>query len=110
MRGVRPILHSQMANPLPPDLARLGDDLTGAAERHLAGRRRRSEHRRRLAITGVFGALAFAALTPAALDPADRQLGPLSAAAPASDCEHRSEKFRPACEPAMVLYRPYAVR
>jgi hypothetical protein len=98
-----------MANPLPPDLARLGDDLTGAAERHLAGRRRRSEHRRRLAIAGVLGALAFAALTPAALEPADRRLGTF-AAAPA-DCEqHHSEKFMTACDRAMVLHRPYAIR
>jgi hypothetical protein len=101
---------SQMATPLPPDLVRLGDQLTDAAERHLAGRRRRTKRRRQLATTGLLAALAFAVLTPGAIDPSVRDTAPLSAGS--GDCvqEHRSEKFMTACEHAMVLYRPYAVR
>jgi hypothetical protein len=101
---------SQMASPLPPDLARLGDQLTGAAERHLAGSRRRRKRRRQLATTGLVAALAFVVLTPGAIDPSVRGVASLSARA--GDCvqEHRSEKFMTACEHAMVLYRPYAVR
>jgi hypothetical protein len=55
---------------LPPDLARLGDDLVAGATRATA----RRERRRRFAIAVTGGALAFAALTPAALGPAQREV------------------------------------
>jgi len=55
---------------LPPDLARLGDDLVAAATRTTA----RRERQRRFAIAVAGGALAFAALTPAALGPAQREI------------------------------------
>jgi hypothetical protein len=51
---------------LPPDLSRIGDELTAAATRSLAARRRRALAAR-WAATAVAGALAFAALTPARL-------------------------------------------
>ena len=51
---------------LPPDLSRLGDELTAAAARSLRVRRRRALAAR-WATTVVAGALAFAALTPARL-------------------------------------------
>ena len=50
---------------LPPDLDRLGDQLARAAAGTLAARRARTERRRRIALAGAVGALAFAALTPA---------------------------------------------
>jgi hypothetical protein len=99
-----------MAHRLPPDLARLGDELTAAAERRVADRARATRHRW-LALAGVSGALAFAALTPAGLAPSVRDLGALAAATPVAQCKQpASEKFMKACEPVMVLYRPYAVR
>jgi hypothetical protein len=91
---------------LPPDLARLGNDLVDAARRTTRARR---ERRRRAAISMVAGALAFAALTPAALEPAHRGL--TSADALAQRCDHlpgpRATLAR--CEGPMVLYRPYAI-
>jgi hypothetical protein len=95
---------------LPPDLARLGDELTAAAERQVAARSR-AARRRRFAVAGVVGALAFAALTPSGLSPADRVAGTLTAEVGAADCEQpRSEKFMSPCERVMVLHRPYAIR
>ena len=95
---------------LPPDLARLGDDLARAARR--ASERR--ERRRRVALAASVGALAFAALTPAALGPAQRELTFAEAAAPfaAPGCDHpRGARFTmAACEGPMVLHRPYAIQ
>ena len=95
---------------LPPDLDRLGDQLVAAASRTSARRGRR----RRLAVAGVVGALAFAGLNPAALGPADRAPLVLDAAsgegfAPPG-CDHaRGARFTmAACERAMVLHRPRA--
>ena len=59
---------------LPPDLSRLGDDLTRAAARSLAARRHRRAFIARLAATVAAGVLAVAVLSPAALGPA--QLSP----------------------------------
>jgi hypothetical protein len=70
---------------LPPDLARLGDELAAAARRTKA----RRERTRRFAIATATGALAFAALTPAALDPAQRAVS-------FADTAARYE--RPGCE------------
>jgi hypothetical protein len=51
---------------LPPDLSRIGDELTAAATRSLRARHRRALAARWVA-TAVAGALVFAALTPARL-------------------------------------------
>jgi hypothetical protein len=95
---------------LPPELDRLGDRLVAAARRTSA----RRERRRRFAVVAVVGALAFAGLTPASLDPAHRALQTAGAADrfPALACDHaRGTKFTLAgCEGAMVLHRPYAIQ
>ena len=59
-----------MHDPLPPDLARLGDQLAVATTR--AGARRR-RHRRmaRLGLTGAAAALALGVFAPGALHPSD---------------------------------------
>jgi hypothetical protein len=91
---------------LPPDLARLGDELAGAARRAAA----RRERRRRVAVAVTVGAAVFAAMTPAALDPAQRGLGTLDAAATPMGCDQpRGARFtRVACEEPMILHRPAA--
>jgi hypothetical protein len=94
---------------LPPDLARLGDELVAAARRTTHTRRAR---RRRLALAAVTGAMAFLALSPAALEPSHRNL-----ALVAADSDERSGCDRPrgarpalaACETRMILNRPYAI-
>jgi hypothetical protein len=112
-----------MGERLPDDLDRLGTGLTTAAERKLAARHRRAELGRRLATTGVVGALVFAVLTPAALDPAQRGADGLEIAAlPAEQVDRmacdqpRGARFSlPACTvatdgTAMILHRSYAIR
>jgi hypothetical protein len=101
--------------PLPPDLDRLGDQLTRAAGDTLA-RRLRTERRARVALAGVIGALTFAALTPANLGNGVRSLTGVrlvSAAIP-HGCEHlRGPGFMlPRCgaAAAAVPHRPYAWR
>jgi hypothetical protein len=93
---------------LPPDLARLGDDLVGAARR-TAARRRRT---RRFAVATATGALAFAALTPATLDPAHRAVTFADGAGgyEPPGCEHpRGARFTmAACESSWTLNRPAA--
>jgi hypothetical protein len=92
---------------LPPDLARLGDDLARAAGRKAA----RRERRRRMAAAAAVGAAVFVCLTPAALDPAQRALTLASTARYAEPgCDHpRGARFTMvACEEPMVLHRPYA--
>ena len=96
-----------MPENLPPDLARLGDELVVAARRTASAQRRR--RRRRLAVAGAAAAIAFAALTPAGLDPSQRDLATLAAAEPV--CVHAGASGAPAmCERAMVLNRPVAWR
>jgi len=95
---------------LPPDLARLGDDLVAAARRTA---RERRERRRRFAVAVVTGALAFAALTPTTLDPAHRRLALVAADGFARPgCDHaRGARFTmAACEGPAVLHRPYAIQ
>jgi hypothetical protein len=101
---------------LPPDLDRLGDQLARAAGDTLAARRLRGERRRRVAIAVVCGALAFAALTPANLGQAVRDLTDaqlVSAVIPRA-CEHaRGDGYmlpRCAAAQAAVPHRPYAWR
>jgi hypothetical protein len=62
---------------LPPDLSRLGDELTRAAARSLAARRHRRALIARGAATAVAGVLAVAVLSPAALGPAQLSPQPL---------------------------------
>jgi hypothetical protein len=57
---------------LPPDLSRLGDELTGAVARSVEARRRRRALLARGSATAVAGILAVAVLAPAALGPAAR--------------------------------------
>jgi hypothetical protein len=93
---------------LPPDLARLGDELARAASRNAA----RRERRRRIAAAAVAGAAAFVVFTPAALDPAQRPLRFADATVRSAGCDHpRGAKFTMvACEGPMVLHRPYAIQ
>ena len=115
---------------LPPDLARIGDELAAATVRALDRRRRRQELLRRAAVTAAAAALALAALAPSALGPAVRapddleQLMTSSSAAQASvpvACDHpRGTRFgMPACgtaapgdggPPATAPHRPYPWR
>jgi len=99
---------------LPPDLDRLGDELTRAASITLAARRRRHERRRRITVAGVIGALGLGALTPAALGPAVRN-GPgprLVSFVPGCEVPHGRGVMLARCEPAepAVPHRPYAWR
>ena len=94
---------------LPPDLARLGNDLVDAARRTTTARRAR---RRRITVAVLGGALAFAALTPAALDPAHRDFAIAATdGLTASGCDltrgARTSLVR--CGGPMVLHRPYAI-
>jgi hypothetical protein len=87
---------------LPPDLARLGDHLVEAARR--TSRARRAHRRRRFALATISGAIAFAALTPAALEPAhvDLTIAAVDGFA-RPDCSGR-------CVEPMILHRPYAIQ
>jgi hypothetical protein len=99
-----------MSHGLPPDLAKLGDELTTAAQRSLAERRHRAELRRRLAVTGIVGALIFAALVPAALRSGHQAAPELTSVARSCD-PPRSDKFpHTGCGEPMVLHRPYAIQ
>jgi hypothetical protein len=60
-----------MREPLPPELARLGDDLAAATARSARADRRRSALRKRFAVTTAAALLAFAALAPAQLQRGD---------------------------------------
>jgi hypothetical protein len=102
---------------LPPDLDRLGDQLAHAASDTLGARRLRRERRRRITVAVVGGALAFAALTPANLGQAMRDLTGaelVAAAVVPRECEHpRGNGFllpRCASAQAAVPHRPYAWR
>jgi len=101
---------------LPPDLDRLGDQLTRAAGDTLAARRLRIERHARVALAAAIGALTFGALTPADLGPAVRDLTgvPLVSATIPRGCDrpHGPGFMLPRCEPARaaVPHRPYAWR
>jgi hypothetical protein len=95
---------------LPPDLDRLGDELTSAAARRIAARKR-AARRRRLVLAGVVAALAVAVLTPTGLAPSERgAVFTLSGQVPTAGCDNPEGGLLPECEHVMVLYRPYAVR
>jgi hypothetical protein len=99
---------------LPGDLDRLGEQLASAAARTRDRRRRQSELRRRLAVGGVLGAIAFAALTPAPLGSASREFTLADATFTPPGCERPrgSGYMLPRCEPAERAqpHRPYAWR
>jgi hypothetical protein len=101
---------------LPPDLDRLGDQLARAATGTLAARRARTERRVRIALAGVIGALAFAALTPADMGQGVRVIAgtQLASATIPGGCEHpRGSGYmlpRCAAAAAAVPHRPYAWR
>jgi hypothetical protein len=59
-----------MHDPLPPDLAQLGDQLATATARARARRRRRAQLAR-LGVTGAAAALTLAVFAPAGLQPSD---------------------------------------
>ena len=63
-----------MAEQLPPDLSRLGDEIDRATARRLRQRRRRAERRRRLAVTLAATATALAIIGPGVLQPGTRSL------------------------------------
>jgi hypothetical protein len=91
---------------LPPDLARLGNDLVDAARRT----RDRHARRRRFATAVLAGALAYAALTPAALDPSQRAPALAGGSVPRGcDLARGTPATLVACEGPMVLHRPYAI-
>ena len=60
-----------MHDPLPPDLARLGNHLAAATERAGARERRRKLLLKRLGITGAAAALALGVFAPGVLHPSD---------------------------------------
>jgi hypothetical protein len=101
---------------LPPDLDRLGDQLTRAAGDTLAARRLRTERRARVALAAAIGALTFAALTPADLGQAVRGFTgvPLVSATVPRGCDHPHGPgfMLPRCDAARaaVSHRPYAWR
>jgi hypothetical protein len=55
--------------PMPPDLSRLGDELTAAASRAVAERRRRRRRLARALTSAAAGLLTLVVLAPAALTP-----------------------------------------
>jgi len=65
-------------SPLPPDLSQLGDELTAAAGRALAERRRRRRLLARICASAVSGVLAIAVLAPAALSPGPQMASPFA--------------------------------
>ena len=65
-------------SPLPPDLSQLGDELTAAAGRALAERRRRRRLLARICASAVSGILAIAVLAPAGLSPGLQMASPLA--------------------------------
>jgi hypothetical protein len=89
---------------LPPDLSRLGDELTSAAARAIATRR----HRRAVVVRGALAALAgvltIAVLTPAALGPAQLAPRPFTAAAPRLPATLVAESVASGCDQARGLH------
>ena len=102
-----------MHEPLPPDLARLGDQLATATARARA-RARRNARMARLGVTGAVAAMAVAVLAPGALHPGDsaRQLAIASASVvyrPAACDQPRGATFaaaRPCAAPGTTDATP----
>ena len=64
--------------PLPPDLSRLGDELTAAAGRALVERRRRRRLAARTCASAMSAVLAIAVLAPSTLSPGLQLASPLA--------------------------------
>jgi hypothetical protein len=64
-----------MAEQLPPDLSRLGDEIDRATARRFRERKRRAERRRRVAVTAAAAVLAVVVLGPGALQPGIHRSG-----------------------------------
>src|SRR5215218_8984978 len=102
-----------MHDPLPPDLAQLGEQLATAAARSSARRRRRAQLAR-LGVTGAAAALVVAMFLPGGLQPSDgaRNLALASAAAtyrPAACDQPRGATFaaaRPCAAPGTTDATP----
>ena len=102
-----------MHDPLPPDLARLGDQLATATARARA-RARRNARMARLGVTGAVAAIAIAVFAPGALHPGDsaRQLAIASASViyrPAACDQPRGATFaaaRPCAAPGTTDATP----
>jgi len=102
-----------MHDPLPPELAQLGDQLTAATARASA-RRRRNGQLARLGVTGAAAALALAVFAPGGLQPGDgaRNLALASVAAtyrPAACDQPRGATFaavRPCAAPGTTDTTP----
>ena len=102
-----------MHDPLPPDLARLGDQLAAATVRARA-RARRNARMARLGVTGAVAAMAIAVFAPGALHPGDsaRQLAIASASViyrPAACDQPRGATFaaaRPCAAPGTTDATP----
>jgi hypothetical protein len=86
-------------SPLPPDLSQLGDELTAAAGRALAERRRRRRLLARTCASAVSGVLAIAVLAPAALSPG------LQLASPFAEEASGAVLARPADRPPVLVAR-----
>jgi hypothetical protein len=67
---------------LPPDLARLGDELNASVERAVRRRRARRELLRRILPAGLVGAMTVVAVTPDALGPSQRQMRAVATPSP----------------------------
>jgi len=102
-----------MHDPLPPDLARLGDQLATATAR-AGARARRNGRMARLGVTGAVAAMAVAVFAPGALHPGDsaRQLAIASASViyrPAACDQPRGATFaaaRPCAAPGTTDATP----
>jgi hypothetical protein len=102
-----------MRRDLPEDLSLLGDELTAAAARGIAARRRRNERAARVAATAGAAALAFAAIAPGPLEPSERDGPSTLLIGGTAGCHYpRGEwqTMKEACAGTMILHRPYAWR
>lgn len=116
-------MREDMSEQLPPELSRLGDAITTAAQRRLEARRRRSALIGRMAATVTAAALAFAILLPGGLTDGQPPRGVLQLASstyvPMACDQPRGATFaavRPCAAPGTtdvatdVLGRRYAVQ
>jgi hypothetical protein len=86
----------------PPDLSRLGQELSSAIDRSLRRQRLRQRLVNRAAKVGMSGALIFVAMTPAVLQPAsigidEQSLMPWPDDTVARLCEPSNRKSAPVC-------------
>ena len=113
-----------MAEQLPPDLSRLGDEIDRATARRFRERTRRAERRRRFGVTLAAAAAALAVIAPGVLQPAASSIETRFAAAhsvyrPMACDQPRGATFaaiRPCASPGVtnvspeLLARRYAVQ